>query len=498
MKIPNKIIALFLCFSLLFLCCACGGKNENSQEENEETTGVSTVTDKNDKMGDGKTVLAYNESDGLNPYFAKSDENLYICDLMYEPLYQLDSAYSVTGVIAESIHIMDNVATVRLRQGISCRGSSDVNAEDVVYSFNMAKASHGWSSTLSSVVSAQAVGQYAVDFTLSYKDIYVAGKLDFPIVKVGTADVIDAIPTGSGDYYYSEQKLISVLNSEKKIGLSPIGNRESAENVFNIGVTDVFFSNLSNCDYTVMAGTKKEVVLSNMVYLGLNSARGALTNYIRNAIAAKLDSDKIALSGYQGHAVGAKLPIIPESSLSDEVTLIDTVGNTVLANNIIDRCGYTRYSGKAKTNGAYTLSLSLIVNKDNKFKVAAAYNIADSLAECGFLITVQSISFSEYKQRIESGNYDMYLGEIKLDGTMDIAEFFREGSLLSVGISTKELVAKEYYRYRAGEITPAEYYDLFAEYYPFIPLLFRKGYVAMSGDVNLNLKQMPFSLYSGI
>lgn len=498
MKIAKRTIALFLCFCLIFLCCACGGKNETPEDNSEPSTENAENVNKPDKAGDGKIVLPYNEEDGLNPYFAKSDENLYLCDLMYEPLYQLDKTFSPTGVIAESIHVTDNVATVRLRSGVACRGSSDINAEDVVYSFNMAKASHGWSNTLKSVVSAQAVGQYAVDFTLAYKDIYVAGKLDFPVVKVGTADVVDSIPTGSGDYYYSEKRLINIMNSEKKISLSPIGNRESAENAFNIGVTDVFFSNLSNCDYTVMAGTTKEVTLSNMVYLGLNSARGALTNYIRNAIAAKLDSEKIALSAYQGHGVGAKLPVFPESSLSDEVTPIEIKGNTTLANNIIDRCGYTRYSGKAKTNGAYTLSLSLIVNKDNKFRVAAAYNIADSLAECGFLINVQSISFSEYKQRIESGNYDMYLGEIKLDGSMDIEQFFNETSPLSSGIATSGLVAKEYYRYRAGEITPAEYYDLFAEYYPFIPVLFRTGYVATSGDVELKLKQMPFSLYNGI
>ncbi len=498
MKIIKRTIALLLCFCLIFLCCSCGGKNDSSNENVEEISDNTEVVEETGKTGDGKIVLPYNEEDGLNPFFAKSDENLYLCDLMYDSLYQLDKTFSVTGVIAESIHVLDNVATVRLRPGVSCRGSSDINAEDVVYSFNMAKASHGWSNTLKSVISAEAVGQYAVDFTLAYKDIYVAGKLDFPIVKVGTADVVDSIPTGSGDYYYSEQKLVSIMNSEKKIRLSPIGNRESSENAFNIGVTDVFFSNLSNCDYKVMAGKTKDVVLSNMVYLGLNSARGALTNYIRNAIAAKLDSDKIALSAYQGHGVGAKLPIIPESSLSDEVTQIDTKGNTVLANNIIDRCGYTRYSGKAKTNGAYTLSLSLIVNKNNKFRVAAAYSIADSLAECGFLIKVQSIPFSEYKQRIESGNYDMYVGEIKLDGTMDIGQFFSDNSPFSSGIATSGLVAKEYYRYRAGEITPAEYYDLFAEYYPFIPLLFRTGYVSTSDDVELKLKQMPFSLYNGI
>ncbi len=487
-----------MCVCLLLSACVGEKEVEETTTLVEDPTESIKKNEEAEKIADEKIVLPYNESDGLNPYFAKSYENLYLCDLMFDSLYSLDNTHSAIGIIAESITVVDKVATVRLRHGISCKGSSDINADDVVYSFNMAKASHGWGNNLNGVVSAQAVGQYAVDFTLEYKDIYVAGKLNFPVVKVGTADIETAVPSGSGDYYYSVGKLVSVLNDKKEIHLSPIGTRESAENLFNIGVTDVFFSDLSDCRYSGFSGMSKDVLLNNMVYLGLNSSRGALNNYIRNAIAAKLDSDKIALSTYQGHAKPMKLPINPESSLAGEVTLIETTGNIELANNIIDRCGYTRYSGKAKTDGAYTLSLSLIVNKDNRYRVAAAYSIADSLAECGFLINVQSISFEDYTQRIESGNYDMYLGEIKLDGTMDIGQFFREGSSLSAGINTNERVATEYFKYRAGEITPAEYYDVFIEYYPFVPVLFKNGYVAMSADVNLNLKQVPYSLYNGI
>ena len=85
MKIAKRTIALLLCFCLIFLCCACGGKEEIPENNNEETTDNSLVVEENSKAGDGKIVLPYNEEDGLNPYFAKSDENLYICDLMYEP-----------------------------------------------------------------------------------------------------------------------------------------------------------------------------------------------------------------------------------------------------------------------------------------------------------------------------------------------------------------------------------------------------------------------------
>lgn len=498
MKNIMKIVSLLLCISMLFSACTGEKENEDTTTVSQVETDIETTTEKTNNMGDGKIVLPYNETDGLNPFFAKSYENLYLSKLMFEPLFSTDSAYATSAVIAETINIIDNIATVRLRHGVSCGGAGEITAEDVVYSFNMAKASHSWSNTLKNVISAEAVGPYAVDFTVDYKDIYVSGKLDFPIVKVGTADAQTSVPKGSGDYYYSKGKLVNVLNKGKAIALSSIGTNESAENAVNIGGTDVYFNDLSDCEYSAVAGTTKDALLNNMVYLGLNSSRGALNNYIRNAIAAKIDSERIVLSAYQGHATAIKLPVNPESDLLGQITEIKTEGDSGLANNIIDRCGYTRYSGKAKTNGAYTLSLSLMVNKDNKFRVAAAYNIADSLNECGFLVRVQTVSYGEYIQRIESGNYDMYLGEIKLDNTMDIGSFFREGNMLSSGINTKELVATEYFKYRAGEITPEEYYDIFVEYYPFVPVLFRKGFVATSDDVKLNLKQMPYSLYSGI
>ena len=81
---------------------------------------------------------------------------------------------------------------------------------------------------------------------------------------------------------------------------------------------------------------------------------------------------------------------------------------------------------------------------------------------------------------------------------MYVSGFFTEGNVLSAGIDVYEEVAKEYFKYRAGEITATTYYETFAEYYPFIPVVFRKGYVLTSNEIKLNLKGMPYSLYSGI
>lgn len=500
MKIAIKIISLLLCICVLF--SACKPQEENPDETTttpaESATENNANTDDTFSKSDGKISLPYNESDGLNPFFAKSDENLYLCRLLFEPLYSVDSTYTVNGVIAESISVNGNIATVKIKRGISCRSSSDINADDVVYSFNLAKASYGWSDDLKGISAATKSNDYAVNFTLDYADSLVAGKLTFPVVKAGTADVQTAVPTGSGDYYFLEGNLINLANSKKQIYLCSVSTRDSVEDALKIGTSDVFFSNMSDCNYTGASGNTQSVLLNNMVYLGLNSERGALTKYIRSAIAAKIDSEEIALSAYQGHAVVSKLPVNPESAVNNEITQINTKGDKTLADNIIDRCGYTRYSGKAKTNGAYLLSFTLIVNKDNKYRVAAAYNIADSLAECGFLINVKALSFADYKERIASGNYDMYLGEVKLDASMDLSQFFLEGGTLSAGIDKTDRAATEYFNYRAGKITAEEYYKTFAEEYPFVPIVFRTGYVITSDDIKLNLKQMPFSLYNGI
>ncbi len=494
MKNAFKIIALILCVTMLF--SACARENIKESESVTETTqqNVNTGAETQPK-GDGVISLPYNEADGLNPYFAKSNENIYICKMLYQSLFSTDKNYNIVPEIAENIVVNGNIATVQLRSDANCRGSQPINAYDVVYSFNLAKASYSWAGYLMGVSSATANSKYSVDFTLDFEDAFVGAKLCFPVVKEGTADIQSAVPTGSGEYYYLEGNLHSNFN-KSKISLYSISTNKSAENTFKIGMTDVFFSDLSNCEYMGVVGKTEEVMLNNMVYLGLNSNNGALNKYVRSAIAAGLNSEDVVISAYQGHGEAVKLPINPNAELSKKISPIEVKGDTDLAEKILDRCGFTRYSGKAKTNGAYLLSFKLIVNRDNKYRLAAAFNIADNLNKQGFMIEVLPLSFADYNQRIIAGNYDMYLGEIKLDASMDLSQFFRGN--LSAGIDKAGRAATDYFNFRAGKITAEEYYAVFAEEYPFVPVLFRNGYVVTSADVQTPLSNNPFDLYKNL
>ena len=493
MKRTLTVVSLVLCFALLFSGC------KERKQEIEQTTESTTESVQNigPIIKDGKISLPFNKTDGLNPYFAKSNENLYLCNLLYEPLFLVDSSYNANAVLAETIIVNSTTASVTIRTDAECRGSNPINAYDVVYSFNMAKASFAWSGMLKNIISATATGNNSIDFTLEFCDQYVAGKLSFPIVKNGTADGATSIPTGSGNYYYIEQTLKNTQNAEESIELYLVDTNDSAENAFKIGKTDVYFNDLSDCNYVSVTGADYSVQLNNMVYLGINSARGALTKQVRSAIAAQINAEEIAISSYQGHATPIKLPVNPESQIAKDISQIDVKGNKTLAESILDNCGYINYSGKAKTNGAYLLSFNLIVNGDNKYRVAAAYNIADNLNKCGFLINVQVLSFADYNQRISSGNYDLYIGEIKLDNSMDISPFFSNDTF-GVGINKTEKVVTDYYKFRAGEISAETYFETFSEYYPFIPICFKKGHAIFSGDITPQTNNFPNNIYAGI
>lgn len=489
MKALIKIISAVLCISLLLSACAKGGTTSLENGTDPSGQGV-TAQPENIKSGSGTIELPYNPTDGINPFFAKSNENKLLFSLIYKPLFRLSDTYEPTAVIADSIITNGNIVTVQIKSGISCRGSSNITASDVVYSFNLAKASYLYSGQLLGISSASAKSGTAVDFITENPDIFLSGKLTFPIVKEGTADLQTSAPTGSGDWYFYENQLISVADSNKTIALCNISTTESAKNAFKIGLSDYFFSDLHDCNYTGVIGPAQEISLNSMVFIGINSKNGALNKNIRSAIATGLNCEDIALSSYEGHAAAAKLPFNPLSYFGEGITPPSLSGDKALAEKIIDKNGYTRYSGTAKTNGAYSLSFSLIVNSSNRYRLAAAYNIADSLADLDIKITVVPLSDEEYTARVAAGNYDLYLGEIKLDGSMDIAQFFKEGTPFSSGIDLTERAAAEYIRYRGGELSAAEYYKIFTEFYPFIPVCFRNGYAMASADLSIELLQI--------
>lgn len=490
MKKTLKILSLFLAVTLLFSSCQKGSGQKEDSTEREIPQSENTERQEQN----GELRLPYNNADGINPFFAKSYENLYLARLLYFSLFSVTSSYEAEPLIADSISVSGKNSTVKIKSGLVCRGSTAITPADVVYSFNKAKTSYAYGESLKSIESA-AVSGNSVVFTSAFADSRTALKLTFPIVKENTAELQTDIPIGFGKYYFYENTLVSIKGDAPTVLLTSVNKEDTSLNAYKIGNTDIFFSDLADCSYTQLHGNFVSADLNNMVYLGFNEAMGGLSKNIRSAVAVILNSQDIAQECYQGHAIPCKMPCNPNSALykANNANQPALDGDVQKGADIIDRCAFTRYAGKALTNGAFTLSFSLIVNADNKYRVAAAYAVADALNNSGFYIEVTPLSFEDYSERISSGNYNMYIGETKLDFSMDLSQFFTEDGSLSKGLA-QEKTAQSYFDMRSGKISYEDFYRVFVEYHPFVPLVFRTGAVFSTDNFNGDFSHFPYDL----
>ena len=76
------------------------------------------------------------------------------------------------------------------------------------------------------------------------------------------------------------------------------------------------------------------------------------------------------------------------------------------------------------------------------------------LNSLGFNITVKSMEYSEYKQALLQGNFDLYYGEVRLSPNFDLSPFFGATGTLNYGdLATRGAVTE-----------PTRYLDWFLPY----------------------------------
>ena len=107
-------------------------------------------------------TLLYSAADGFNPYTVKTEINRNLCKLIYEPLVKLDNEFNPIFSIAENVNLDGKNCIVKIKT-VKFSDGTDVTADDVVYSFNLAKNSQsGYASKLYNIGSASVVVSISV------------------------------------------------------------------------------------------------------------------------------------------------------------------------------------------------------------------------------------------------------------------------------------------------------------------------------------------------
>lgn len=527
-KYTKIIFSVLVCIAMLFSLCACNGSK--TVMDTISNLGKNKKEEPIDEIG---FTIPYLRTDSLDPYKASNSMNKYISHLIYDSLYNVDSSFKESAVIADSYTLSDKALTVKIKSGLKFTDDSPLTSKDIIYSFKQAKDSIAYAAYLENIDSADASGDNAVTFTLKASDGSEVANLIFPIVKNGSYDeestdntdtgdeeettassgsgYTSKIPVGSGRYtfvsgneakylQYNKSRLGGYNPKYAKIGLVDISASESFSSLFNLSKIDFYCDNFDSGKYAKFSKISGNIELTNLVYLGINSQKSELSEpKVRRAIALALNRAELASDSFAGCAVATSLPFHPSYYKLSGCTLPTLNIKTDNAVELLEDVGYSKINDSgARYNEDKVMNLTLLVNSENDFRRSMARGIQQALEKINIKVTIREVSYSDYASAVESESFDMYIGETELPNNFSLSRFFSADGGLRYGISKKSETSRIYGKYLSGQADMQRLIGTFSDELPFIPLAFRQGITVNSDKIKNEIITVPGDCFANI
>lgn len=428
--------------------------------------------------------IGYSKEDSLNPYFTETDLNSDIASLVFEPLFYIDDSFCARNSLASSYTVKDNTLTVKLDTSAAFSDGIQFSSADVVYSFELAKASVNYEDELSNISSAAAAGSDTVIFNLTVKNRNAADALSFPIVKSQSASDADSLPVGTGLYklVQSGEDLRLDYNpycrkphpSITGIRLVSIPASSTLIHTLELGTIDAYFDDMSSGSYSQANAQTAKTNLSNLVFLGMNSSSYGLSSAaVRQAVYYSINRQSVVKNSFKNYAVESAVPYHPEwhAVSEEEYDLSHLTLDYSKAQTLMKNAGFKD-----------ALIYELIVYSGNNFKIAAAKEIQQSLKNIGINVNISELTWDAYKQALSSGAYDFYIGEIKLPKNMNLSALFGSSGVI-YGMPAADTTSAAYGEYINGNISLEAFTASFLQNMPFVPVCFRMGALICSNSI---------------
>ncbi len=504
MRRAKRIVLNGLCFVLCLLLCAC---STIPDQQSLTTTRPTTTTTTPRPFAFAMGCI---EGDSFHPYKAKNVVNRSYAALLYEGLYALGEDLSPKAVLAASPHTEVNGITpvdritVTIRDGARFSNGATVTPEDVVASFKLAQKSDRYQLQLSVFRSAKKDGKNAVEFELSDPDVHALSRLTFPIVEKNSADT--DTPIGSGLYCLDAKKQRLIVNprttatpSLREIPLKSYRNSDALRHALGTGQIALYTDDLADGEVPRISTASATLATPNLVFVGFNSKNANLTPAVRQAINAAIGRTPLCDASFAGYADAAVSPFHPLWQGTAQPTLFAPTQDAVAAMTLLANEGYRTANSDDKQDkkdkSKKELSLSLIVSNGSRFRLAAAKQLCEQLTGVGVKVAVEELDYDAYLKRLKRGNFDLYVGEIRLTDDLDLSPFFANGGNASFGI--KGTCSAVYTAYRSGQATLSDFTAAFTAELPFLPLCYRRSLVAYDRHLQ-NVELTGFHLFSNI
>lgn len=431
--------------------------------------------------GENVIQMAVYGADTYNPLRTRSQSMKEMLTLVYEPLFEKDEALRPIPCLAEKVQTAPDgmSATVFPADGIKWQDGSGFCADDIIYTINQIKSGDSlYKHNVAPIASAELQADGTVWLSLYEPVMNIEGLLTFPVIKNGSAETLNDSPNGTGAFEVSEKTATSlVLTPNKKradtsvsaVNVRVLRSAEACVNAFESNDLDVITSSVIDLGVKTPGGDIqiKNYTSNRMTFLGFNCA---LEKYslpdIRLAVYELINRDKLIEKAQYGRATACRLPFNPSSWLYVEIDGPELDVEGTMAN-----------AGYSKTNGVYTdaegapLYMSILVSEESVHKTAAAEQLASQLVSAGVTATVERVSFEEYTKRVNSGNYDVFIGEVAMQDNLDPGFLCGNGNYF-VFYDDTLLTAGYNLRLSGDSEAVTEYGRAFTANPPYVPLFF--------------------------
>lgn len=537
--------------ALCALTAACGAGSRDDDQEPVDNVQVS----------DAYFGLAWYQNGTLNPVLDNTTINRVLCEALYEGLFEVTSNFTAENVLCENYEGDGTTFTFTLRGDVTFWSGEPLTAADVVASLQAAhyNESSPFYNRLTEVSSIEAVGTNQVRIVLSSPNINFPRLLDIPIYREGSADS-GSFADGTGPYRpvegdnqwtleANENWHGGFLGSIRHITLVTMTRADAALSSFQTGDVSLMRAARIDPDPPNVGGSVDTVqtASASLHYLGFNYNDSLLSNAgVRRALSTALDRQSLCDTQLQTFADPAILPVNPQptdSSLSLNMSA-DTNGAMQLLREALqsdtgDSSGedtsdtgdgyvdeesdysdgeYTSESdsggssdseagstdtGSSGTSGVGSaaetvLSIRLLVNSDNAFKVAAAEQIAASWnALDGVSATVDAQPYETFVSRLQSGDFDVYYGETQLTADFDLRPLLSSGGSLNYGGYSSEAMSSAIADMRSGD-NVVGFYQTFLGEMPIVPIAFERDQIIIRRGLIDNYQPAPYNAFAGL
>lgn len=518
MKINRKKISLLLAL-LVFAGMFAGCVNEVAESEEPLPEISDSPEEAKYFVADTVFSLNYNSQYSLNPMATTSADNVLCTQLMYDNIYEVDSAFTASSDIIKEAKTDDGVYwTFTVDTSIEFWDGSTLTAYDVAYSIQRAQQSSRLRNRISSIF-ASAYSDEMFAITLQYgANMQLPALLTIPIIKNESVD--ETAPMGTGPFMpnedFTELTLFSGHRNAGSIPISVVYLKEITEideaiTAFENSEIDLVTNDptgLLNLGYG-SANDARYYPTTNMHYLGFNTKSLLFSSPLcRKAMTHVVNRDYIVNNIMGGAAIEAALPINPSSPLYNAAYSELIAYSVKKSEEALDAAEVQDYDDdgyrERLINGIpMETDTVFIVCSDNTQKVAAAQSITDNLVDLGIKVTLKALPWDNYVAALNNGDFDMYYAETMMTADFDPSILMLSGKSLNYGKFNDSVLADRIKSYLSSSDAErkknADLMNLYiTENAPIVTICFERHQVITHRGVISNMKPSQYNVFHNI